>query len=363
MEPFVSNSFRGVQYSEVLGSNRSYGDRFETNDAPGSATSGGTVPVGVTLVGDTLSIDGDIDEDYFSFSVAEPLTLTLSVAPRGESYTFSAQNNSTGSCDQTPTTVNTTQTLDLRLDLRDGTNTTTLASSNFTGAGGIEVITYSFGPGNYLLLVSQHNDPSQGVNSVDDVQLYDIEIAAPTALPVEWLDFEARASGALTHRLDWRTLTESHSSYYDVERSTDGKHFERIDRVAAAGHTTEVTAYEYTDRVPHHGIWYYRLLQIDDDGHTAYSEIVSVTSRAATASLQAYPVPATRQVIIDHPALQAGSTLQLQTYDVAGKLLPSLPYTRSEGRLQLDVQALPHGTYVTQMQLAGVAYVVRWVRG
>ena len=103
MEPSISTSFDGPQYDDILGAQRHYGDFFESssNDTSANATDLGTIAVGSTVtVGadatttlvaataiDFVSIDDDLDVDYYQFTVtADALNLDIVLNPVGPTY-------------------------------------------------------------------------------------------------------------------------------------------------------------------------------------------------------------------------------------------------------------------------------------
>jgi hypothetical protein len=98
-------------------------------------------------------------------------------------------------------------------------------------------------------------------------------------LPVELLFFTGRMSGPDV-LLAWQTASEKNSQLFDIERSTDGRRFERIGTLDAAGTTQLPQSYRFTDRnVAKLGVptIYYRLRQLDFDGTTAFSTTITIT--------------------------------------------------------------------------------------
>jgi hypothetical protein len=77
--------------------------------------------------------------------------------------------------------------------------------------------------------------------------------------------------------LQWETASEINSSYFAIERSTDGIHFNEITRIPAAGFSNTASQYSYADTQAHGGTYYYRLRTVDINGQFEFSEIVSVT--------------------------------------------------------------------------------------
>lgn len=116
-------------------------------------------------------------------------------------------------------------------------------------------------------------------------------------LPITLLSFNAvwadsRQSQA---RVFWSTASEENNDFFDVERSADGVNWQRIDRVQGAGTSINTLHYETLDKNPLNGIAYYRLRQVDFDGTTAYSHLVSLKREINGAAIAVYPNPATNQ--------------------------------------------------------------------
>jgi PKD repeat protein len=96
-------------------------------------------------------------------------------------------------------------------------------------------------------------------------------------LPVKLLSFSAKAEGKMV-LTNWSTAQEINSDYFNVERSTDGIHFETVGKVDAAGYSNSTLSYQFSDtRVPwQFGTIYYRLQSVDKDNKTAYSRTIPV---------------------------------------------------------------------------------------
>lgn len=89
-------------------------------------------------------------------------------------------------------------------------------------------------------------------------------------LPVTWGEFTATKQGN-TALLKWQTLQEFNTSHFIIQRSTDGVNFSTLNTVAAAGNSSVVKNYQFTDQLPLNGKDYYRIAQVDKDGKFTYS--------------------------------------------------------------------------------------------
>jgi hypothetical protein len=96
-----------------------------------------------------------------------------------------------------------------------------------------------------------------------------------TPLPVELLSFDVtkEKNNVL---IKWSTLSEKNNDYFVVERSTNGVYFTPLAKVKGQGNSFVYTQYTAYDENPLNGTNYYRLKQVDYDGHFSYSDIKSV---------------------------------------------------------------------------------------
>lgn len=95
-------------------------------------------------------------------------------------------------------------------------------------------------------------------------------------LPVMLANFSV-TPGTKSNFLNWATATEENNSYFEVQRSGDGVKFDDVATIktkAINGTSSIPLKYDYEDVQPFPGINYYRLKQVDKDGHENYSIIV-----------------------------------------------------------------------------------------
>ena len=124
--------------------------------------------------------------------------------------------------------------------------------------------------------------------------------------------------------LAWRTSNEFATRRFDVQRSSDGRHFDKIGAIKANGYSRpgEVANYSFTDPTPPAGRLYYRLVSVDLDGSSERSSVVSVQREAAPGTVEIYPNPSrgeTLQLRIAPTA--AGLPLRVEIFDAAGRQL------------------------------------------
>ena len=114
--------------------------------------------------------------------------------------------------------------------------------------------------------------------------------------PVELIHFLAQRKEDFV-QLDWITTNEINSEKFEIERSRDGVYFEYVGEEKSAGGISIETAYQFWDYRPYEGVNYYRLRQVDVDGHAEYSEVVSVYMPEANP-IAVYPNPVERGQVL-----------------------------------------------------------------
>ena len=171
MEPFVSTAFDGPQEDDILAGNRQYGDPNENNNTSATAKSLGTVSNGNPLSEIMVSIDDDLENDFYSFITTSTDDYNISITPTGTSY-LSGPQLANGSCDP-GTNFNALIESNIGVELIDSDGVTILATSNAQAAGiGENICNSSLSAGTFFIRV---------FGDANSVQMYDIEIEQGTA--------------------------------------------------------------------------------------------------------------------------------------------------------------------------------------
>jgi hypothetical protein len=131
---------------------------------------------------------------------------------------------------------------------------------------------------------SSNTDPSLECNPN---ALEAIAINGCGPLPVELISFAAKYVNEQVE-LSWATAMERASANFTVERSQDGRQFEAVSVVPAAGQSSTTRSYSSVDRTPRAGISYYRLKATDTDGTFSYSNVAVVQAGKGTQALAVY---------------------------------------------------------------------------
>ena len=177
----------------------------------------------------------------------------------------------------------------------------------------------------------------------------------PQALPITLIDFTAKAEGKKV-RLDWETGTEENNDYFTIERSLDGKTFEKVFTKDGAGNSKTNLYYFGYDASPYTGVSYYRLKQTDFDGKFAYSDIVSANvvgeQMDTEIDVNVYPNPVTSQMIHIDLKAKNNATYTIRIINEIGQQIFSDNYDVIAGNNYYEVH-LPNvlaGVYVLEIK-------------
>jgi hypothetical protein len=119
-----------------------------------------------------------------------------------------------------------------------------------------------------------------------------------TSLPANGVNLTAALNGSDV-QLNWKTQSEINSSYFVIERSTDGINFNAIGNKQAAGNSNIELSYDYLDLNMNVPAYTYRLKLVDIDGHYTYSNIAIVRKTGGVKGVRVFPNPVQSQVNIE----------------------------------------------------------------
>jgi hypothetical protein len=181
-------------------------------------------------------------------------------------------------------------------------------------------------------------------------------------LPVELLFFSGRMSGP-DALLAWQTASERDNQLFDVERSLDGRSFERIGTLAGAGTSSVPHAYRFTDRgaaLLGASVLYYRLRQLDYSGQTSFSTIVTLSPGSTDGTAPViFPNVLTSDDFTLECFTKTASSVTLSLTDAIGQMVYKGAVALESGYTDVSSRALPNfaglapGVYHARVQLSG----------
>ncbi len=164
-----------------------------------------------------------------------------------------------------------------------------------------------------------------------------------TSLPVTWLSFPtANIKNKQSHIL-WSVASQVNNSHFIIEHSTDGRSYAEIDKVQGHGNTSETKQYTYIHEAPSIGANYYRIKQVDYDGQSSYSDVMSVMYESDGGDVRIYPNPVSYEV-----TLSISEPMEVEVTDILGKVLHKQTVNRENN--VLDVSGMPSGLLIFSLQ-------------
>lgn len=170
-------------------------------------------------------------------------------------------------------------------------------------------------------------------------------------LPVTLIYFNATKNSATSSLLSWQTSQETNSSHFDVERGIDAVAFTKIGTVAAAGNSSLALSYTFIDNNPVTGMNYYRLKQVDLDGHFIYTPARLVRfDELNAATVKYYPNPAKNILTIELNAANATEARVINIMNTAGAVVNQLKIGSGAGStMHIDLSRYAKGIYFIQL--------------
>ncbi|WP_082893657.1 T9SS type A sorting domain-containing protein [Rufibacter ruber] len=174
------------------------------------------------------------------------------------------------------------------------------------------------------------------------------------ALPVTLTKFEASIAGNQV-KLNWTTASELNNKEFVVERSKNAQRFEPVGTVEGNGTSNTLLSYSFTDTKPLAGTSYYRLKQVDFDGKSEYSKLISInhtpSAQESIAIISTFPNPFQNKIVLELK-LAAAATIQVLLLDLNGKPVYTKNLAGGAGVQQYTVDnigTLPNGIYLMKV--------------
>lgn len=251
-------------------------------------------------------------------------------------------------------------------------NATTDASGRVTGFTQV-----SAGSG-YVIGSSEWQDAGSDINNINSQQ-FTVESTGPNAadftfstlgdgiftlawnfisLPIQFLELKADAINNEKVALKWTTNNEDEIVQFEVQASRDGgKTFETIGERLGKGNGHGVISYEFIDNVPVDGMNYYRLRQVDVNGLTRFTKVITADiNRPAIFKVTPNPAQKGQDVQIELSNITTGENITITLLDIQGNVISNQEVV-SSGKLNYKLPTtIPTGLYMLKVKTASKSY-------
>jgi len=172
-------------------------------------------------------------------------------------------------------------------------------------------------------------------------------------LPAKGLELTAVRSADVV-QLNWKTISEINSDYFEIERSIDGRNFTKVGAsIKAAGNSDAEKFYSITDNVRgvESPVVYYRVKLMDVNSKRAYSNVAAVKLPENGAVITLSPNPFISEINVT-AALEENVAYTVRMMDVSGRtvLNSTEKITKEKPVLTLRyLNGLTRGVYLVEV--------------
>lgn len=171
-------------------------------------------------------------------------------------------------------------------------------------------------------------------------------------LPAKGLTLTANRNGNAV-ALNWKTISEINSDYFEVERSTDSRNYTKVGtKIKAAGSSNTEKFYQLGDDISdvQATTVYYRVKLTDINGRLAYSNVI-VIKLPANGAIKVSPNPFTSNIAVNMP-IEQNTIVSIRMLDISGRVVLNINKKVSKDLPQLtlnNLNGLLKGIYLLEV--------------
>jgi len=164
-------------------------------------------------------------------------------------------------------------------------------------------------------------------------------------------------------QIAWVAHDEINMRGYDVERSSDGKYFNKIGNLPAKNNGALQNSYNLFDANPVTGINYYRLKTFERNDTARYSNTVQVYYDNVAGNILVYPNPVINKTLELQLTDAGAGNYMLAIYNIAGQKIYTSSYAHIGGNALITtaLKNVPAGIYQLQITNTAVKYLTTLV--
>jgi hypothetical protein len=204
---------------------------------------------------------------------------------------------------------------------------------------------------------------THSITSFSEFWLHGSSINSP--LPVELSSIEVNCIETNNNiEIKWKTVSESNSSHFEIERSYDGKTWEKIGEVIAAGNSTQTLEYLFYDKMNRLNLQaYYRLIQVDFNGESEKYGPLSVNCESTESSISIFPNPVNDELNILLNNSINGKEISITIQDASGRTIQNLQVEDANVKiLKISTVELASGCYYLRSVINDEVTVLKFVK-
>jgi hypothetical protein len=176
--------------------------------------------------------------------------------------------------------------------------------------------------------------------------------SSPTVLPLYLFNFGATNNNNIV-LLKWQTQNEINTAQFNVQRSTDGLHFNTIGNLKAMGNSVATNNYSYVDNDAaklNNTKVYYRVQTVDKDNKITMSKIISLDMSITGTGIFAWPNPVKDNLNVKLSGYNGEAIISI--YDMSGKDL-LMQKQNATSAISINTSSFKAGTYLIKVNENG----------
>ncbi len=181
-----------------------------------------------------------------------------------------------------------------------------------------------------------------------------------SGLPVTGLTLKGQRTNADVVLLKWETLAEYNSKGFILERQSFNNInvFDSIFYVDGAGTSYSKSKYQHTDLNNFRGISFYRVRQVDNDGHYTYSNVVQIDGGGGEFAVNVVPNPARSNSLRFYFTVPSLSqTIDFTIFNALGNsVVKKEKFVVTTGYYEMKNKAFPPGYYFITVHTGKAVY-------
>lgn len=172
----------------------------------------------------------------------------------------------------------------------------------------------------------------------------------PNVLPVKLVSFDGKTDGGKV-QLNWSTASENNNSHFEILRSEGNEFLQPIAVIPGAGNAQTANNYSYIDNSPFKGTNYYQLKQVDFDGKTQKSKIITVNTGIDRASFRLNNLGGELYATVYS---ENNSSATIKITDVNGRVISETNLKLQKGQNSVQLKApVATGIYIATLYSEG----------
>jgi hypothetical protein len=146
--------------------------------------------------------------------------------------------------------------------------------------------------------------------------------------------------------LQWSTTQEFNSSYYEIQRSRPGEDWIKVSTVAAAGTSSSLRSYSFTDQGATSQVVLYRIKIVDKDGKYMFSPVRTLRLNGdLNISIRSI---SPQNILIDF-SKQMNTSVVFRIINMSGQVVHQQILKNPVGSVIVNMKKVPEGNYISTL--------------